>query len=79
MNEPDASLPPWLHDIFLGYGDPGAAHYLAMEGKTPTVDFMVHRSLWHPGRALDGGGQRQFMTMRLEHRKRLGLRQQLSG
>ena len=41
MNEPEASLPPWLHDIFLGYGDPGAAHYLAMEGKTPTVDFKV--------------------------------------
>jgi len=39
MNEPDASLPPWLHDIFLGYEDPGAAHYLSMEGKTPTVDF----------------------------------------
>mmetsp|Transcript_15961 Transcript_15961/g.37841 ORF Transcript_15961/g.37841 Transcript_15961/m.37841 type:complete len:1392 (+) Transcript_15961:941-5116(+) len=39
MNEPEASLPPWLHDIFLGYGDPAAAHYLSMDGKTPTVDF----------------------------------------
>lgn len=22
-----SALPPWLHDIFLGYGDPSAAHY----------------------------------------------------
>ena len=20
-------VPDWLHDVFLGYGDPGAAHY----------------------------------------------------
>ena len=24
-------IPPWLHDIFLGYGDPGAAHYTGMD------------------------------------------------
>lgn len=23
-------VPPWLHDILLGYGDPGAAHYKRM-------------------------------------------------
>jgi intron-binding protein aquarius len=21
------AIPPWLHDVFLGYGNPGAAHY----------------------------------------------------
>ncbi|KAI8476245.1 MAG: hypothetical protein J3K34DRAFT_511964 [Monoraphidium minutum] len=38
LNE-DASIPPWLRDIFLGYGDPGAAHYSAMPDTLPTVDF----------------------------------------
>ena len=23
----DCVVPEWLHDIILGYGDPGAAHY----------------------------------------------------
>ncbi len=25
MNDDTAVIPPWLHDVFLGYGDPGAA------------------------------------------------------
>jgi hypothetical protein len=27
------AVPPWLHDVFLGYGDPRQAHYrsLALE------------------------------------------------
>ena len=29
MNE-DTVIPPWLHDIFLGYGDPAAATYSSM-------------------------------------------------
>ncbi|KAG1668022.1 hypothetical protein FOA52_006555 [Chlamydomonas sp. UWO 241] len=39
MNE-EVIIPPWLHDIFLGYGDPGAAHYSAMEAsdRLGTVD-----------------------------------------
>jgi hypothetical protein len=36
-----AAIPPWLADIFLGYGDPGAAHYANMEGALATVDFRV--------------------------------------
>lgn len=34
-------IPPWLHDIFLGYGDPGAAqwHNLPKEQHLKTVDF----------------------------------------
>ena len=26
------AVPDWLHDVFLGYGNPGAAHYSAMMG-----------------------------------------------
>lgn len=25
MNDETAVIPPWLHDVFLGYGDPAAA------------------------------------------------------
>jgi intron-binding protein aquarius len=31
-------VPEWLHDIFLGYGDPGAAHYSRMDALA-TLDF----------------------------------------
>jgi hypothetical protein len=34
-------IPEWLVDIFLGYGDAGAAHYTAMPGLLRTVDFKV--------------------------------------
>lgn len=42
MNE-DVIIPEWLHDIFLGYGDPGAAHYSQVDSpwKLATVDFQV--------------------------------------
>jgi hypothetical protein len=36
-----AAIPGWLHDIFLGYGDPGAAHYTNMPDTLATVDFRV--------------------------------------
>ena len=29
----DSSVPEWLHDIFLGYGDVGRAHYSKMDGQ----------------------------------------------
>ncbi|XP_046401770.1 RNA helicase aquarius isoform X1 [Ischnura elegans] len=32
-------VPDWLHDIILGYGDPGAAHYSRMPNEIPTLDF----------------------------------------
>jgi intron-binding protein aquarius len=39
MNE-EVIIPGWLHDIFLGYGDPGAAHYSNMDAdlRLNTVD-----------------------------------------
>lgn len=43
MNEDDVVVPDWLHDIFLGYGDPGAAQWTNMpaEGRLTTVNFVV--------------------------------------
>lgn len=32
-------VPPWLHDILLGYGDPGAAHYSQMKDQAKDLDF----------------------------------------
>lgn len=32
-------VPDWLHDIILGYGDPGAAHYSRMADQIKTMDF----------------------------------------
>ena len=26
-----AQVPDWLHDVFLGFGDPGAAHYSTLK------------------------------------------------
>ena len=40
MNE-DTAVPEWLHDIFLGYGDPAAAQYRNMRDAVPTLDFKV--------------------------------------
>ena len=38
MND-DCVVPDWLHDIFLGYGDPGAAHYSKMPNQLKTITF----------------------------------------
>uniref|UniRef100_A0A672MSB9 Intron-binding protein aquarius n=1 Tax=Sinocyclocheilus grahami TaxID=75366 RepID=A0A672MSB9_SINGR len=32
-------VPDWLHDIILGYGDPGSAHYSKMPNQIPSLDF----------------------------------------
>ncbi len=34
-------LPEWLHDIFLGYGDPAAAQYTKLPHTLRTLDFKV--------------------------------------
>lgn len=46
MNE-QTVLPDWLHDIFLGYGDPAAAQYTHMDPSAllQTLDFKVRRPL----------------------------------
>lgn len=42
MNE-QTIVPPWLHDTFLGYGNPNEAHYERLEPQLfrRTVDFKV--------------------------------------
>lgn len=35
----DCVVPEWLHDIIVGYGDPGAAHYSQMPNRIATLDF----------------------------------------
>lgn len=44
MNE-DTVMPDWLHDIFLGYGDPAQAKYTNMpqDQLLQTIDFKVGR------------------------------------
>merc|ERR1719189_3126030 len=32
-------VPDWLHDIVLGYGDPGSAHYTNMPSNVPELNF----------------------------------------
>lgn len=32
-------VPEWLHDIILGYGDPGAAHYRTMDNQIADMDW----------------------------------------
>ncbi|XP_035388468.1 RNA helicase aquarius isoform X2 [Electrophorus electricus] len=32
-------VPDWLHDIILGYGDPGSAHYTKMPNQISSLDF----------------------------------------
>jgi len=39
MNSEDTVVPDWLHDLFLGYGDPGAAQYWKLQTALETVDF----------------------------------------
>ena len=45
MNE-DTVMPDWLHDIFLGYGDPAQAKYTNMpqDQLLQTIDFKVGTS-----------------------------------
>eukprot|EP00434_Breviolum_minutum_P014329 symbB.v1.2.012636.t1/scaffold853.1/size308060/16 len=39
MNNEDTVVPDWLHDLFLGYGDPGAAQYWKLPTALNEVDF----------------------------------------
>lgn len=39
LMQEDAHVPSWLHDIFLGYGDPAAAHWRNLPEPLPSIDF----------------------------------------
>ena len=55
------AVPAWLHDVFLGYGDPKQAHYrsLALEGQVNRYiyDFMYKYfcGCGRRGRGMGGG------------------------
>merc|ERR1719330_614421 len=39
MSSEDTVVPEWLHDLFLGYGDPGAAQYWKLPTSLDMIDF----------------------------------------
>lgn len=60
-------VPPWLHDILLGYGDPGAAHYKRMPNQAKALDFndtflsLEHVKQCFPGHKIICRGDAQTM------------------
>jgi len=40
MSSEDTVVPDWLHDLFLGYGDPGAAQYWKLPTALSEIDFL---------------------------------------
>lgn len=39
MNSQDTVVPAWIHDLFLGYGDPGSAQYFKMDTMLTEMDW----------------------------------------
>lgn len=39
LTNAECVVPDWLHDVFLGYGDPGAAKYTNMPNRITHLDF----------------------------------------
>jgi intron-binding protein aquarius len=58
----DITLPPWLQDVFLGYGDPAGAQYTQLPNKLQSVDFLDTFLDWphlvesFPGRTIEPSG-----------------------
>lgn len=58
----DMSLPSWLQDIFLGYGDPAGAHYSQLPNRLQSVDFRdtfldwAHLVESFPGKTIEPSG-----------------------
>eukprot|EP00918_Siedleckia_nematoides_P031293 GHVU01067686.1.p1 GENE.GHVU01067686.1~~GHVU01067686.1.p1 ORF type:complete len:1407 (+),score=272.23 GHVU01067686.1:176-4222(+) len=41
MNSPsDTVVPEWLHDMFLGYGDPSSTHYSRIDDRLSKINFL---------------------------------------
>lgn len=55
----DITLPSWLQDVFLGYGDPAGAQYTALPNRLKSVDFRDTFLDWQhlvgsfPGRTIE--------------------------
>lgn len=58
----DMTLPSWLQDIFLGYGDPAGAQYTQLPNRLPSVDFRDTFLDWphlvesFPGKTIEPSG-----------------------
>ena len=58
----DVTLPSWLHDIFLGYGDPAGARYTELPNRLKSVDFRDTFLDWQhlvesfPGQTIEPSG-----------------------
>lgn len=58
MSEREAAVPEWLHDTFLGYGDPAAASWTNLPSAIHTLDFKdtfldaAHLRASFPGRSV---------------------------
>ncbi|KAJ5108835.1 CWF11 family [Penicillium angulare] len=58
----DMSLPSWLQDIFLGYGDPAGAKYTNLSNRLQSVDFRDTFLDWshlvesYPGKTIEPSG-----------------------
>lgn len=54
-------LPSWLHEVFLGYGDPAGAHYKNLSNRLKTVDYRDTFLGWQhlveslPGKTVEPG------------------------
>ncbi|KAB8258874.1 P-loop containing nucleoside triphosphate hydrolase protein [Aspergillus pseudonomiae] len=59
----DITLPSWLQDIFLGYGDPAGAHYTELPNRLKSVDFRDTFLDWQhlvesfPGTTIEPSGE----------------------
>lgn len=57
----DVPLAPWLHEVFLGYGDPAAATYKHLPNRIKKIDFRDTFLDWHhlveslPGKTVEPG------------------------
>lgn len=59
----EVPLPPWLHEVFLGYGDPAGAHYKNLPNQIKKLDYRDSFLDWHhlieslPGKIVEPGGE----------------------
>lgn len=56
----DLPLPSWLHEVFLGYGDPAGAHYKNLPNRIQKLDYRDTFLDWQhlvslPGKIVDPG------------------------
>ncbi|KAF9315831.1 hypothetical protein BG003_002627 [Podila horticola] len=66
LMQSDLMVPEWLHDVFLGYGNPNSAHYSQVQKQVREIDFrdtfldMDHLKASFPGMQInpkDGSGE----------------------